>query len=150
MRSSFRSISTSTEFDGMIASDACLKTCLDPRTNKSRFFATEKPILGFRRLEISRWTPPTKNLFIITDLEGVAGVTRFEQAQGNSPWIGHARDLFTAELNAVIQGIKVSMERSSASSGCGLRLPVRSACPPSTYRGMTRLARKQHGTCKAS
>jgi len=47
----------------------------------------------------------TKNVFIITDLEGAAGVTRFEQASGKNHLIEQARKMLTAELNAVIRGI---------------------------------------------
>jgi len=46
-----------------------------------------------------------KNVFIITDLEGVAGVYRFEQASAKSHYINKARQELTKELNAVIRGI---------------------------------------------
>ncbi|MBN2151193.1 MAG: M55 family metallopeptidase [Candidatus Lokiarchaeota archaeon] len=49
--------------------------------------------------------PLPRNVFIITDLEGVAGVHRFEQASANSPEIGAARRELTLELNAVVRGI---------------------------------------------
>jgi D-amino peptidase len=49
--------------------------------------------------------PLSKNVFIITDLEGVAGVHRFDQASAKSQEIGKGRRELTKELNAVIRGI---------------------------------------------
>ena len=46
-----------------------------------------------------------KNLFILTDLEGVAGVSRFDQVQQGSPDYEESKRLLTRELNAVIRGI---------------------------------------------
>ncbi|MEX2680798.1 MAG: M55 family metallopeptidase [Candidatus Sigynarchaeota archaeon] len=46
-----------------------------------------------------------KNVFIITDLEGAAGVHRFDQACAKSQEIRAARRELTRELNAVVRGI---------------------------------------------
>jgi D-amino peptidase len=47
----------------------------------------------------------SKNVFIITDLEGVAGVYRFDQASAKSREIDTSRRELTKELNAVVRGI---------------------------------------------
>ena len=46
-----------------------------------------------------------KNLFIISDLEGIAGVTRFEQSRESGPLNDRAKELFTKEANVVINAI---------------------------------------------
>lgn len=46
------------------------------------------------------------NLFLLTDLEGVAGVTRFAQTREEGPLKEAARRLLTAEVNAVVRGIR--------------------------------------------
>jgi D-amino peptidase len=95
---------------------------------------------------------PTKNLFIITDLEGVAGVTRFEQARGNSPGIDHARDLLTAELNSVIDGINhfdnsIGIHAWDGHGYGGIAkdklLPVKKYLPPS-HVNLPRYFRDEH------
>ena len=45
------------------------------------------------------------NIFILTDLEGVSGVTRFEQSREDGPLNDEAKSLLTEELNALILGI---------------------------------------------
>ncbi|MHA1683944.1 MAG: M55 family metallopeptidase [Promethearchaeota archaeon] len=47
----------------------------------------------------------TKQVFILTDLEGVAHVTRFKQTREKGPENEYAKGLLTKELNAVIKGI---------------------------------------------
>jgi D-amino peptidase len=47
-----------------------------------------------------------KNFFILTDLEGVSGVESFSQTREKGPKNDQACDLLTAELNAIIQGIR--------------------------------------------
>ncbi|MBD3350757.1 MAG: peptidase M55 [Candidatus Lokiarchaeota archaeon] len=46
-----------------------------------------------------------RNLFILTDLEGVAGVTKFKQTREKGIENEKAKELLTQELNAVIDGI---------------------------------------------
>jgi D-amino peptidase len=46
-----------------------------------------------------------KNVFILTDLEGVAGVTSFNQIKKMTPSYEDAKLLLTKELNAIIRGI---------------------------------------------
>ncbi|MFX0098513.1 MAG: M55 family metallopeptidase [Candidatus Hodarchaeota archaeon] len=45
------------------------------------------------------------NIFILTDLEGVSGVTRFEQSREAGPLKEEAMGLLTKEVNALIRGI---------------------------------------------
>jgi D-amino peptidase len=45
---------------------------------------------------------------IITDLEGVAGITRWEQVQGGAPMFDEARRLYTEEINAAVRGAKAA------------------------------------------
>ncbi len=46
-----------------------------------------------------------ENLFILTDLEGVSGVERFSQTREEGTEKDEAKELLTAEINAVISGI---------------------------------------------
>jgi D-amino peptidase len=41
---------------------------------------------------------------IITDMEGVAGITRWEQVSGGAPMFEEARRLYTEEINAAVRG----------------------------------------------
>ncbi|MEX2103065.1 MAG: M55 family metallopeptidase, partial [Gaiellaceae bacterium] len=43
---------------------------------------------------------------IISDIEGVAGVTKGEQGDGGEPLYEEARRLYTEEINAAIRGAK--------------------------------------------
>jgi D-amino peptidase len=43
---------------------------------------------------------------IITDMEGVAGITRWEQVQGGAPMYDEARRLYTEEINAAVRGAR--------------------------------------------
>ena len=43
-------------------------------------------------------------IHIIGDLEGVAGITRWEQTQGGAPLFEEARRLYTEEINAAVRG----------------------------------------------
>ena len=45
---------------------------------------------------------------IISDLEGVAGITRWEQVQGGAPMYDEARRLYTEEINAAVRGAKAA------------------------------------------
>ncbi len=47
-----------------------------------------------------------QNLFILTDLESVAGVERFDQTREKTPGKAEAMKLLTKEVNAVIKGIR--------------------------------------------
>ncbi len=46
------------------------------------------------------------NVLIITDLEGVSGVTRFDQAAAGNPEKPSAMDMLTSDVNVVIRGIR--------------------------------------------
>jgi D-amino peptidase len=43
---------------------------------------------------------------IISDLEGVSGITRWEQTQGGAPMYEEARRLYTEEINAAVRGAR--------------------------------------------
>lgn len=43
---------------------------------------------------------------IISDLEGVSGITRWEQVQGGAPMYEEARRLYTEEINAAVRGAR--------------------------------------------
>jgi len=45
---------------------------------------------------------------IISDLEGVAGITRWEQVQGGAPMFDEARRLYTEEINAAVRGAQAA------------------------------------------
>lgn len=45
---------------------------------------------------------------IIGDLEGVSGITRWEQTQGGAPLYEEARRLYTEEINAAVRGARSS------------------------------------------
>ena len=45
------------------------------------------------------------NVYIITDLEGVAGVVSWNQTEGESPAYEEAKKLLTGEVNAAIEGL---------------------------------------------
>lgn len=43
---------------------------------------------------------------VISDLEGVSGITRWEQVQGGAPMYEEARRLYTEEINAAVRGAR--------------------------------------------
>ena len=45
-------------------------------------------------------------IHIISDLEGVAGITRWEQTRGGAPMYEEARRLYTEEINAAVRGAR--------------------------------------------
>ena len=45
---------------------------------------------------------------IISDLEGVSGITRWEQVQGGAPMFDEARRLYTEEINAAVRGARAA------------------------------------------
>ena len=45
---------------------------------------------------------------IISDLEGVSGVVRWEQVQGGAPLFDEARRLYTEEINAAVRGARAA------------------------------------------
>jgi D-amino peptidase len=84
--------------------------------------------------------PKPKNVFIITDLEGVARVHRFDQVRAKSPFLEAARRELTLELNAVIRGmnefdkdLRVHAWDGHGAGGliAGKLLPVTRYFPPS-------------------
>jgi D-amino peptidase len=84
--------------------------------------------------------PQPKNVFIITDLEGVASVHRFDQVSVKSPEIDASRRELTKELNAVVRGlndldkeIRIHVWDGHGAGGLlqGELLPVTKYFPPS-------------------
>src|ERR1700741_4349915 len=47
-------------------------------------------------------------VFIISDMEGVAGIVRFDQTTGGHPMYEEARRLYTEEINAAVRGAKAA------------------------------------------
>jgi D-amino peptidase len=45
---------------------------------------------------------------IITDMEGVAGITRWEQVTGGAPLFDESRRLYTEEINAAVRGARAA------------------------------------------
>jgi D-amino peptidase len=45
---------------------------------------------------------------IISDLEGVSGITRWEQVNGGAPMFEEARHLYTEEINAAVRGARAA------------------------------------------
>ena len=45
---------------------------------------------------------------IISDMEGVAGITRWEQVSGGAPMYEEARRLYTEEINAAVRGARAA------------------------------------------
>lgn len=45
---------------------------------------------------------------VISDLEGVCGITRWEQAAGGAPMYEEARRLYTEEINAAVRGARAA------------------------------------------
>ena len=43
-------------------------------------------------------------IFVISDMEGVAGITRWEQVMGGEPLYEEGRRLYTEEINAAVRG----------------------------------------------
>jgi D-aminopeptidase len=87
--------------------------------------------------------PEPRRIFIMTDIEGVAGVTSFkDQTFGDGRYHDHAKRLLTAEVNAAVEalleggveevlvadghgpggsGLRTSMKRQSSSTADPLR-----------------------------
>ena len=53
-------------------------------------------------------------VFIVSDLEGVSGVTKGGQTTGGAPMYEESRRLYTEEINAVRARTPVSIRRSKA------------------------------------
>jgi len=47
-------------------------------------------------------------VFIISDMEGVAGIVRFDQVTGGHPMYEEGRRLYTGEINAAVRGAKAA------------------------------------------
>ena len=47
-------------------------------------------------------------VFVISDMEGVAGIVRFDQVTGGHPMYEEARRLYTGEINAAVRGAKAA------------------------------------------
>ena len=45
---------------------------------------------------------------IISDMEGVAGIVRWEQVTGGHPMYEEGRRLYTGEINAVVRGARAA------------------------------------------
>ncbi|HEY8203018.1 MAG TPA: M55 family metallopeptidase, partial [Actinomycetota bacterium] len=43
-------------------------------------------------------------VIVISDMEGVAGIVKWEQVRGGSPMFEEARRLYTEEINAAVRG----------------------------------------------
>src|SRR5919205_1120509 len=43
-------------------------------------------------------------VFVVSDMEGVAGIVKWEQTRGGSPMYEEARRLYTEEINAAVRG----------------------------------------------
>jgi D-amino peptidase len=47
-------------------------------------------------------------VFVVSDIEGVAGVVKWEQTRGGDPMFEEARRLYTEEINAAVRGAKAA------------------------------------------
>jgi D-amino peptidase len=47
-------------------------------------------------------------VFVVSDMEGVAGIVRWEQTSGGKPMYEEARRLYTEEINAAVRGAKAA------------------------------------------
>jgi D-amino peptidase len=47
-------------------------------------------------------------VFVVSDMEGVAGITRWEQCEGGHAMYEEGRRLYTAEINAAVRGAKAA------------------------------------------
>ncbi len=47
-------------------------------------------------------------VFIVSDMEGVAGIVRWQQVTGGSPMYEEGRRLYTGEINAAVRGAKAA------------------------------------------
>jgi D-amino peptidase len=47
-------------------------------------------------------------VFVVCDMEGVAGIVRWEQTSGGKPMYEEARRLYTEEINAAVRGAKAA------------------------------------------
>src|SRR5215510_3574934 len=47
-------------------------------------------------------------VLIMSDMEGVSGITRWEQVQGGAPMYEEARQLYTHEINAAVRGARAA------------------------------------------
>jgi D-amino peptidase len=51
--------------------------------------------------------PPVK-VFIVSDMEGVSGIVKWEQVRGGHPMYEEGRRLYTGEINAAVRGAKAA------------------------------------------
>jgi D-amino peptidase len=61
----------------------------------------KKLVLFFFLFSLCCWAAPKKNILLITDAEGVAGICRQEQTEPTDPEL---RQLLTGEVNAAVEG----------------------------------------------
>jgi D-amino peptidase len=47
-------------------------------------------------------------VFVVSDMEGVAGITKWEQVSGGEPLYEEGRKLYTAEINAAVRGARAA------------------------------------------
>ena len=47
-------------------------------------------------------------VFIVSDMEGVAGITKWQQASGGHAMYEEGRRLYTGEINAAVRGAKAA------------------------------------------
>ena len=47
-------------------------------------------------------------VFIVSDMEGVAGITKWQQVSGGDPMFEEGRKLYTEEINAAVRGAKAA------------------------------------------
>jgi D-amino peptidase len=47
-------------------------------------------------------------VLVVSDMEGVAGITKWEQVEGGSPMFEEGRRLYTEEINAAVRGAKAA------------------------------------------
>lgn len=53
-----------------------------------------------------------RHLFVVTDIEGVAGVSDWSQTRNRGPALERARRLLTDEINAFVRGIHLAADRA--------------------------------------
>jgi D-amino peptidase len=57
-------------------------------------------------------------VFVVSDMEGVAGISRWQQCQGGHAMYEEGRRLYTAEINAAVRGAKAAGAREIVVMDC--------------------------------
>ena len=80
-------------------------------------------------------------VFIVSDMEGVAGITKWEQTEGGHALYEECRRLYTEEINAAVRGARaggaseiVVMDCHGAGGGWRSAQPVSRAGPSTRAR----------------